>query len=339
MRPTLSLVGILTVLSLTLGVGIAGRPIGRASAQPTDVNVVVFSYVANQPDDPDFPAEYNYFLTSMPRINPDSADITASAAGSETYQIYDDADGSIVATQTVSDGGSTEFTISAGIVYHVINIDDPGTGTPLIASGNNPTVTVVINPGAGSGPTSPPLPTPTLTSPESSNAATAPPTVPATNSATTATAAPTTITAATQPAARTDGRTAAIFAGDCDSDFAVNPVAELSDVTGSSGDAQGADSTAPVQTSFSTLNLSLDDLLADDHVLAVFGQDDDTVPLACGAIGGVVADDGSLAFGLPTVGDSRYAGIAYLAPDGARQTQVTIFLAKGLSEADATPTA
>lgn len=50
------------------------------------------------------------------------------------------------------------------------------------------------------------------------------------------------------------------------------------------------------------------------------------------------ADDGSLAIALPAVVDSRYAGVDYLAPDDD-QTQATVFLAEGLSRADAPPAA
>ena len=137
--------------------------------------------------------------------------------------------------------------------------------------------------------------------------------------------------------AETDGSTAAIYASDCDADFTDEPVATLTNVRPLDGDPAGVDTASAVETSFTMLDLPLDDLLADDHVLVVFDQDDDTVPLACGAIGGVVANDGSLAIALPAVDDSRYAGIAYLTPDGD-QTDATVFLAENLA-GDATPAA
>lgn len=137
--------------------------------------------------------------------------------------------------------------------------------------------------------------------------------------------------------AETDGSTAAIYAGDCDSDFTDAPVATLTNVRPPVGDTAGADAASAVEKSFTTLDLPLDDILADDHVLVVFDKDDDTVPLACGAIGGVVAEDGALAIGLQVVGTSRYSGIAYLSSDGA-QTLTTVFLAENLS-ADEIPVA
>ena len=286
------------------------------SASGTGSRVQVLSVETTDPNDPDFPAEYNYFLSSMPRVLQSHDDLVPSAAGSETYQLDSDADGSILDTGTVDADGSVYFTPRTGVAFHVINADDPGEGTALIPAGDYfPLVTVVINPGA-------------------SGAQTAGPTAAA--STTPSAAASTAPTAAATAA--TVGNRAAIYAGDCDSDFSDDPVATLTNVAAPSGDQQGAAVVSSVETSFSTLDLSLDDILTDDHVLVVFDKDDDTVPLTCGAIGGVVADDGSLVVALPAVGDSRYAGIAYLAPDGD-QTQVTVFLAEDLSGADAAPAA
>lgn len=144
--------------------------------------------------------------------------------------------------------------------------------------------------------------------------------------------------AATQPlTTETDGSTVAIYAGDCDTDFSDKPVATLTNVRAPAGETQGPDGASAVETSFTTLDLPLNDILADDHVLVVFDEDDDTVALACGAIGGIVTEDGTLVLGLSAIDDSRYSGVAYLSEDGD-QTDATIFLAEDLS-ADATPTA
>ena len=85
-----------------------------------------------------------------------------------------------------------------------------------------------------------------------------------------------------------------------------------------------------METSFTTIDLSLDDLLANDHVIVVFDEDDADAALACGEIGGVVIEGGSLAIGLRARSDSRFSGIAYLSPDGD-STAVSIFLAEGLA--------
>ena len=150
-------------------------------------------------------------------------------------------------------------------------------------------------------------------------------------------ASPEDSTAATETlTAETDGSTAAIYAGDCDADLTGEPVATLTNVRPPDGDPAGTDTASAVESSFTTLDLPLDDILADDHVLVVFDQDDDTVPLACGPIGGIRTEDGTLAFGLPAVGESRFSGVAYLTEDGD-QTDATIFLAEDLDGGDETP--
>lgn len=133
-----------------------------------------------------------------------------------------------------------------------------------------------------------------------------------------------------QLTAETDGSTAAIYAGACDGDFAAEPVATLTNVRPPDGETAGAETASAVETSFTTLDLPLDDLLAEDHVLVVFDEADDSVALACGAIGGIVTDDRTLTFGLEALDESRFSGVAYLSEDGD-QTLATIFLAEDLS--------
>jgi hypothetical protein len=133
---------------------------------------------------------------------------------------------------------------------------------------------------------------------------------------------------ATEPAATADGGRVAIFAGDCDGPFSGDPVATLGDVTVPTGSPRGDGDAAVVATSFSTLDVPLDDLLDEDHALVAFDVDDDTVPVVCGVIGGTLADE-ALSLGLRPVDGSGTAGIAYLTPDGDG-TAVTVFLAEDL---------
>lgn len=135
----------------------------------------------------------------------------------------------------------------------------------------------------------------------------------------------------------TDGSTAAIYAGDCDGDFTDEGIARLTNVRAPSGETRGAADASSVGTSFTTLDLPLGDILEGDRVLVVFDEIDDSVVLTCGAVGGILTDDGTVAFGLPAIGESLFSGIAYLSEDGD-QTEATIFLAKDLS-AEATPAA
>ncbi len=128
---------------------------------------------------------------------------------------------------------------------------------------------------------------------------------------------------------------AGIYAGTCDpAGISGEPIADLEPVSPATGNLVGAAVPAPVERSESVIDVALSDLL-EEHVLVVFDQDDPTVALACGAIGGIVDEDNTLAIGLPALGASRYSGVAQLRPvaDG---TEVIILLASGLNgEVDA----
>ncbi len=128
----------------------------------------------------------------------------------------------------------------------------------------------------------------------------------------------------------TEGSNATVVIGTCDNKTFEEPVAELTDVIAPVGDLRGATNASAVETSFTTIDLSLDDLTSDDHIIVVFDQDAPDTALACGAVGGIVAEDGSLAIGLRAQGDSRFTGVAYLAPSG-EGTAVSIFLAENLA--------
>lgn len=128
-----------------------------------------------------------------------------------------------------------------------------------------------------------------------------------------------------------EGSTAAVFAGVCDDETFEDPLTRLTDVAAPAGDLRGANNASAVETSFTTITPVLDDLLGDDHVVVVFDEDSLDVVLACGDIGGVIAEDGSLAIGLRSQGDSRFSGVAYLAPS-SEGTAVSIFLAEDLND-------
>jgi len=60
------------------------------------------------------------------------------------------------------------------------------------------------------------------------------------------------------------------------------------------------------------IELTLGELLAEDHILAVFDPDGATI-ISCGPIGAYTFEEGDdLAFGLRSQGDSPYAGIALI---------------------------
>ncbi|HET7092876.1 MAG TPA: hypothetical protein VFI22_05340 [Thermomicrobiales bacterium] len=134
------------------------------------------------------------------------------------------------------------------------------------------------------------------------------------------------------------GMPAVIHDGRCDDLGAVT--ADLTAPAPPAGPRSGPTAALETATSFTTISASIPSLLAGEHAVVVDNGDGD--PVACGEIGGVVADDGSLVVGLRDVNDSGVAGIAYLAPsaDGAG---VSLFVAAPdldpLLEAGATPPA
>lgn len=129
-------------------------------------------------------------------------------------------------------------------------------------------------------------------------------------------------------------RPAALYAGSCEAGGLAEIVVELSNLTLPPGDEVGqTDRAVPAQASFTSVPLSLDALLAEDHAVNVrLSPEEDAPDIACGEIGGILNATGSLVVGLKEVDSSGYGGIAFLAPgaDGA-STNVSLFLAPGLA--------
>jgi hypothetical protein len=108
-------------------------------------------------------------------------------------------------------------------------------------------------------------------------------------------------------------------------------VAPLTDLTGASaGDRVGqARRAIPAESSFTSVPLTLDAMLGDDHVVNVhLSADKIDTYIACGEIGGMITPDGIMNIGLRELNNSGFTGIAYLAPgaDGA-STDVSVFVA------------
>jgi len=117
-----------------------------------------------------------------------------------------------------------------------------------------------------------------------------------------------------------------IHSGNCNElGEVVNP---LTDLTAPQGDQVGQRRASLAQSSFTSVPVTLDALLADNFAInAHLSAEEIGTYIACGEIGGVLAPDGSLTIGLREVDNSGYAGIAYLAPgaDGA-STGVSVFV-------------
>ncbi len=83
-------------------------------------------------------------------------------------------------------------------------------------------------------------------------------------------------------------------------------------------------------TSQTMIDASLDDLVADPHVIIVQLSAEDPSSIACGTIGGVRIGD-ELAFGLREWNASGFTGVAVLRDNGDGTTSVTVYLALGLA--------
>lgn len=124
-------------------------------------------------------------------------------------------------------------------------------------------------------------------------------------------------------------RPAHIHTGTCDAVGEV--VAPLADLVSPTGDALGQATAVTAETSFTSVPLTLDQILAAEHVVNVhLAADDIDVYIACGEIGGVLDANGALVIGLSEQGNSGFSGIAFLSPgsDGA-STDISMFIANG----------
>lgn len=129
------------------------------------------------------------------------------------------------------------------------------------------------------------------------------------------------------------GHPAHVHAGGCGDDLG-EVIEPLSDLTKTQGEEIGADGAIIASRSFTTVPMSLEALLAEDHALNVHlsAEGIDTY-LACGPIGGVVDINGALTIGLLDAGGDGHSGVAYLSPaDDGAATGILIFM----TEDDAT---
>lgn len=101
----------------------------------------------------------------------------------------------------------------------------------------------------------------------------------------------------------------------------------------------GPEAATLAETSFATIPLTLDALLAEPHALAVAGAEDDPdALLACGEVGGIIDENGALTLGLREWEGSGYAGIAYLFPsEESPSTLASIFVAPSRGPGEAIP--
>lgn len=145
---------------------------------------------------------------------------------------------------------------------------------------------------------------------------------------------------------------AAIHAGTCeapgDEVLALDNLVRLLQDAPESGDRAGAPGSQVVHglADDSSIDLTIDDLFADDHILAVFDAEGTTI-VACGPIGAYTYADGDgLAIGLRSQGNSPYSGVALFGGDDDNDDdsadgglEVEVFLVNNTPAPAATPVA
>ncbi len=109
-------------------------------------------------------------------------------------------------------------------------------------------------------------------------------------------------------------------------------VAALEPLEKPEGEAQGQGIAVEAERSYTGIPLAMDALLASEtNISILLNEDDDAVTLACGEVGGVISEGGSLVLKLSEQNDSGFSGIAYLAPDDLGGTGISVFLAGELT--------
>lgn len=142
--------------------------------------------------------------------------------------------------------------------------------------------------------------------------------------------------AGTASAHAADGHPAKIHEGTCQ---ALGPVAFSLTGVGATVDLEENPIATPqpvneeaaieVATSQTTIDSSLDELLAGEHAIMVYEDDEGMAAIACGNLGGAMMGN-TLVVGLGEAGMPGHAGFALLAPNGDR-TDVTILLGEDLA--------
>ncbi|MGH2559928.1 MAG: hypothetical protein ACRDJH_12750 [Thermomicrobiales bacterium] len=134
------------------------------------------------------------------------------------------------------------------------------------------------------------------------------------------------------PAAEVAGHPIHIHSGSCGDNLG-EVVVPLTDVTDPAGDVVGQATGIVAATSFTTVPLALDAILAEPHAINAHESATNIGNyIACGDLGGVLNDQGALVVGLGEQNDSGFSGIAFLVPNAAdpTQTDISVFLAEGL---------
>jgi len=138
---------------------------------------------------------------------------------------------------------------------------------------------------------------------------------------------------------------AAIHAGTCEEPgdvvLELDNLVRLPEDAPDEGDRAGAPGSQVVHglPEDAEFDLTIEDLFADDHILAVFDAEGEAI-VACGPIGAYTYDEGNdLVIGLRSQGDSPYSGVALFESDDDDVVDLSIYLVNNTPAPAATPTA
>ena len=124
-----------------------------------------------------------------------------------------------------------------------------------------------------------------------------------------------------------------IRSGDCEEPG--EPIAALTPLESPDGEAQGQGEAIEAERSYTEVPIAVESLVQGQTTITVLlAPDDIDTTIACGEIGGVPDDSGSLIVKLSERNKSGFTGIAYLAPVDIATTGASVFLAGSRSVAE-----
>ncbi len=121
-------------------------------------------------------------------------------------------------------------------------------------------------------------------------------------------------------------RPAEVLSGSCDEPG--ETIASMTPLEFSEGEAEGQGAAIEAEGSYTTIPVPLESLLTGQTNITVFLSDEASdIVVACGEIGGVRSEGGSLVIKLSERNGSGFSGIAFLTPGDPGTTGASVFLA------------
>ena len=121
-------------------------------------------------------------------------------------------------------------------------------------------------------------------------------------------------------------RPAEVISGSCDEPG--ETIATLTPLEIPEGEAQGQGGAIEAESSYTTIPIPLESLLSGQtNITALLSEEASETVVACGEIGGVLGEGGSVVVKLSERNGSGFSGIAFLAPGDPGTTGASVFLA------------